>query len=184
MDKAMIGDSTNARAKRPSFLFALLLGLGTFPRIFVTDPLRIDAWPSASGISQVGRLLCNPLIADLNSGSCNIVGNETNDVLLTAGLGLLYGASLVVLAYALVIARAKSRGTNLYKFVGIHVCAFASMLLLLMLVQRLCLPGILNFCANADARAFAQGDGGGRIFSIGTFLGIFPVGVPIIWLRA
>jgi hypothetical protein len=165
--------------RKISYLWALIFALATLPNVFLTGPIAGNDVALVREVTWLGSLLCNPIVGDVQPSSCGEHNAFPNDLLFTAGLGLLYGVMLLAIGYVAVLIRARSRKINLKRLIIKQGLMFLGVIAFLLAVGQICDFGW--YCFEPKAPGDALYREGGRVWMLGTFLIAVPGCLPIAW---
>jgi hypothetical protein len=163
-----VSAASSPRAHWRAYLGGIVLGLATLPKVFLLDPIMGRDWPFARAITELGGFLCNPLVGRLQPASCGQDNSFPDDLLFTAGLGMLYAGLLVAMVYAFVIVQARSRKTDFKRFAICLVLGFLFVVAIFLVAHVVCSFGW--YCFQSDS----HGEGG-RVWSLGVFVIVIPI---------
>jgi len=169
------------RSWKPSYLWVGVIALATLPKVFLVGPILGHNWPFAREITQLGGTLCNPVVGNLQPASCGPDNTLPDDLLFTAGLGMLYAMLLVALIYSVVIVRSRISEISLKRFAIWHVLGFVIVLVFFVAWSGLCDVGW--YCFESSSLGELKYREAGRVWSVGTFLIVVPVFLPMARFR-
>jgi hypothetical protein len=171
-----------AGTKKQSYLAGLIFALATLPNVFLVTPILGHDWPFVREITRLGAVLCNPVVRDVQPASCGPDNSLPDDLLFTAGLGVLYAGILLAFGYAAVLFRSRARDTDLKRFVRGHVLTLIAVVVAFLALRLVCDFGWYCFETTAPGQP-GYGEAG-RVWMLSALLIVFPVCIPIAWLKA